>query len=602
MTLSLGTIIKGYQLEEKIGTGGFGEVYRAQQSTIGREVAIKIILPRLANHPDFIRRFESEAYLIAHLEHPHITPLYDYWRDPNGAYLIMRYLRGGSVRHAIEQDAYELGLASQLLDQIASALDFAHRHHVVHRDIKPGNLLLDEDGNAYLADFGIAKSLASIKDDVTAADAVVGSLDYISPEQARSEPVTARTDIYSLGVTLYEMITGKHPFPDMTSMARLYKHINDPLPYIASLPDRICDDVNDIIQKATLKDPAKRYQDVLTFANEFRNAVGRDTHAEFSMIEQLTMREHEVLGMIAIGKTNREIADQLFVAVATVKWHIRQLYQKLGVRNRVQAIVRARELSLIVTGDTTIDAASTSGQSAISVSLPEPENPYKGLHAFQTPDARDFFGRDEVIQSLIEKMKDATSYQRFLAIIGPSGSGKSSLLRAGFIPELWRGAIKGSEKWYIVDMIPGTHPLDKLETALIRIAANQANNLRDQLQRDERGLLRVADIVLPGDESEMVIVIDQFEELFALCESEAERQHFLNLLRVSVIENRSRVRIILTLRADYYDRPLRYPQFGELLKHRIETILPLSAKGLERAIRCPAERVGVTFEQGWLSK
>ena len=147
-------------------------------------------------------------------------------------------------------------------------------------------------------------------------------------------------------------------------------------------------------------------------------------------------------------------------------------------------------------------------------------------------------------------------------------------------------------------MIPGTHPLDKLETALIRVAANQADHLREQLQRDERGLLRVADIILPGDNTELIIVVDQFEEVFTLVEDEQARQHFLDLLRATVSDSRSRVRVIVTLRADYYDRPLHYPEFGEIMRQRMETILPLTAQGLERAIRGPAERVGVQFEQG----
>ena len=210
--------LKGYKLEERIGAGGFGAVYRARQSTIDREVAIKIILPNFANNPDFIRRFESEAYTIARLEHPHITPLIDYWRDPEGAYLVMRYLRGGSIRQALEDGPYEPLAASQTLDQIASALDFAHRNQVIHRDIKPSNILLDEDGNAYLADFGIAKDLTGSDDGLTDDNVIVGSLDYISPEQARNEPATPRTDIYSLGVTLYEMLTGEHPFKQTSSI------------------------------------------------------------------------------------------------------------------------------------------------------------------------------------------------------------------------------------------------------------------------------------------------------------------------------------------------------------------------------------------------
>ena len=127
--------LKGYELRDRIGAGGFGAVYRAYQSTVGREVAIKIILPGLANQPEFIRRFESEAQIVARLEHPHITPLYDYWRDPNGAYLVMRWLRGGSLRDALQNGAYDLRPAALLLDQVAGALSLAHRNHVIHSDI-----------------------------------------------------------------------------------------------------------------------------------------------------------------------------------------------------------------------------------------------------------------------------------------------------------------------------------------------------------------------------------------------------------------------------------------------------------------------------------
>jgi WD40 repeat protein/DNA-binding CsgD family transcriptional regulator len=592
-----GTLLKGYKLEERIGSGGFGAVYRAKQTTIGREVAIKCILPGFANHPDFIRRFESEAHLIARLEHPHITPLYDFWRDPSGAYLVMRHLRGGSIRDALETDRFELPVISQLLDQIASALDFAHRNKVIHRDIKPGNILLDEDGNTYLADFGIAKDLSGVTDNKTAADAVVGSLDYLSPEQARNEPVTPQTDVYSLGVILYELITGEHPFKSSSTIERLYKHINDPLPEIDNLPDNLLDPINEIIQKATEKNPKDRYPDVLALAVAFRESVGLGTRQGVSIVEQLTMREQEILSLIADGLSNREIADKLVVTVGTVKWHIKQLYKKLGVRSRVQAIVRGRELDLIVTGDTAEFLPDTK-TSLGSISLPAPENPYKGLHAFQMTDAHDFFGRDELTQKLIDKMCDDDPFHRFLAIVGPSGSGKSSLVKAGLIPALWKGTLPGSEKWFVVDMMPGTHPLDKLETALIRVAANQTSQLREQLQRDERGLLRVADIILPGDDTELVIVVDQFEEVFTLVEDESMRQQFLDLLRIAISDVRSRIRVIVTLRADYYDRPLHYPEFGELIRNRMETVLPLTAKGLERAVRGPAERVGITFEQG----
>jgi serine/threonine protein kinase/DNA-binding XRE family transcriptional regulator len=206
-----GRAIRGYQLGEKIGAGSFGAVYRGVQPLVEREVAIKIILPQYANHPDFIRRFEAEAQLVARLEHPHIVSLYDYWREPGVAYLVMRLLRGGSIHDLIEHGPLPLDQAARLLVQMCAALQAAHRAGVVHRDLKPSNVLLDEDHNAYLADFGIAKNLGS-PDDHTQTGMIIGSPAYISPEQINTEPVRPQTDIYSLGVMVYEMLTGAKPF------------------------------------------------------------------------------------------------------------------------------------------------------------------------------------------------------------------------------------------------------------------------------------------------------------------------------------------------------------------------------------------------------
>lgn len=585
-----GKLIKGYHLQKKLGEGGFGSVYQAQQTSVGRDVAVKIIRPKFANQPAFIRRFENEAHTIANLEHMHITPLYDYWRDPEGAYLVMRFLKGGSLRDAIQDDGpYNLSSANLLLQQVANALDLAHTRQIVHRDIKPENILLDEDGNAYLADFGIAKDL-NLNKGPTVADEIVGSLDYISPEQARSEPVTPRTDVYSLGVVMYEVLTGTHPWPDLTSVERLYKHINDPLPEITGLENIDLGAVNDVIQKATAKDPNKRYDTPIAFAEAFqKHTIGSDPVSE-SIVAQLTQREHEVLQGIIAGKSNKQIASDLFIEVSTVKWYIRQIYGKLGVRSRVQAIVKARDLQLVGSAkriDETDSPFSTSY-------LAEVENPYKGLRAFSSADALDFFGREKLVNKLVRRLE----VERFLAVIGPSGSGKSSAVKAGLIPAIWRGDIIGSDSWYVVDMLPGKHPLDQLEVALTRVAADQSTNMNTHLTRDDRGLLRCADLILPDDGSELVVVVDQFEEVFTLVEDEQQRQHFLDLIRTATTEARSRVRVVLTLRADFYDRPLRYPAFGALLRANMETILPLSAQELEQAIVQPAKRVGIVFEPG----
>ncbi len=587
-----GQNIKGYELRQRIGAGGFGAVYQAYQSTVGREVAVKVILPGFSNQPDFIRRFEIEARLVARLEHLHIVPLYDYWRDPGGAYLVMRWLRGGSLKSALQTGPFDLDSTALLLDQVTAGLATAHNHNIIHRDLKPSNILLDEEGNAYLADFGIAKDLNSPANGATKSEMIVGSPDYLSPEQARSEAVTPQTDIYSLGVTLYETLAGKHPFPDISPVERLFKHINDPLPRIESLDPGVSSAVNDVIQKATAKNPKHRYQNVLEMATAFREAAKlTQVGGAASIVETLTKREQEILSLIVDGLSNKEIARKLSVEVSTVKWYITQIYRKLRVRSRMQAIVRARELQLIAPD---LTEATTS----ISLMLPEPANPYKGLRAFEAADSRDFFGRETLIEKLVKRLGETGSLSRFLAVVGPSGSGKSSLVKAGLIPALWRGALPGSDRWFIIEMTPSANPLDELEVALTRIAADQSANIREHLERDERGLLRVAGLILPQDGSELVIVIDQFEEAFTLVEDEAARSHFLDLLHGAVTGPRSRVQIVITLRADFYDRPLHYPQFGELIRSRMETLLPLTASGLERAITRPAQQVGMAFEPG----
>ena len=187
--------------------GDFGLVYRAYQPSIGREVAIKVIRPELVNRPSFVRGFEAEARLVAQLEHPHVVSLYDYWRDPEGAYLVMRWLRGGSLRQALEKGPWNLAPAAGLVSQVASALSYAHRQGIIHRDLKPANVLLDEDGNAYLSDFGIAARLVDRQDP---GSLVTSSPAYLPPEELAGEPHTPRSDLYCLGFLTFELLTVTH--------------------------------------------------------------------------------------------------------------------------------------------------------------------------------------------------------------------------------------------------------------------------------------------------------------------------------------------------------------------------------------------------------
>ncbi len=225
------------------------------------------------------------------------------------------------------------------------------------------------------------------------------------------------------------------------------------------------------------------------------------------------------------------------------------------------------------------------------------ENPYRGLRAFTEADAADFFGREALTQRLLERLSEEDAEARFLAVVGPSGSGKSSVVRAGLIPALRRGGLPGSEQWFVVEMTPGTHPLEELEAALLRIAVNPPKSLLGQLREDERGLARAVKRTLPvGEDTELVLVLDQFEEIFTLVEDEAVRAHLLDSLVAAVLDARSRLRVVVTLRADFMDRSLQYIAFGELLRQRAEFVLPLTPEELERAIVGPAERAGLTLE------
>jgi serine/threonine-protein kinase len=269
-----GRAIRGYALSEKIGSGGMGAVYRATQPLVEREVAIKIILPSYANHPDFIRRFEAEAQLVARLEHPHIVPLYDYWREPHVAFLVMRLLRGGSMQGLLEEGALPVASVARMLEQIGSALIAAHRIGVIHRDLKPANILLDENQNAYLADFGIAKNLGNPEvSEQTRAGAVIGSPKYMSPEQIRSLSVRPQSDIYCLGVMLYEMLTGKAPFVGPTPIDFIQQHISAPMPALSANRTGLPVSLDAIIARATAKEPEKRHSDVSEFLLEFHQAM-----------------------------------------------------------------------------------------------------------------------------------------------------------------------------------------------------------------------------------------------------------------------------------------------------------------------------------------
>jgi WD40 repeat protein/class 3 adenylate cyclase len=705
--------VKSYHLQEHIGEGTLGVVYRATQEGIAREVAIKLIRPAYANQPAFVRRFDAEAQIIARLEHPHIVPLYDYWRDPSGAYLVMRYIRNGSLLDAAQAGPLPLTTAVRMLEQVGSALTLAHQQGVIHRDVKPANILRDEADNFYLADFGIAT--VNPVDGGKILGPAGSSPSYLAPEQIKGEPVGPQTDIYNLGLLLYEVLGGLPPFQGATPEELLHQQLYSPLPPLGAQRPELPFELAAVLERATAKVREERYPDVATFVDDFRRAAGATVFSEselrqlptgtvtflFSDIEGSTRRwerapaamadavaRHDAVLRTAFATHHGRIfgtaGDSYAVAFASAQ---DALAAALAAQRDLAAVPWPAEVSPIL-----VRMALSSGQAAIregmyyaqytlnrlarllsagyggqilasasafahlekelpagvalrglgthrlkdladpmpiyqvivpdlpavfpplktldappatllAEELPEPINPYKGLRAFQEADSADFFGRAALTERLLARLAAPDAAGRFLAVVGPSGSGKSSVVRAGLVPAVRDGRLPGAEDWFVVEMIPGAQPLDELAAGLLRVAVSpqtasgDAGSLAAQLAAGPDGLARTLAAVLPPDSgTELLLVIDQFEEVFTLVEDEAVRNTFLQALVTAVSAPGSRLRVVITLRADFYDRPLLHPELGSLVRACTEVVLPLTPDELREAVVAPAGRVGVRLE------
>ncbi len=271
-------------LERMVGQGGMGSVYLAQQIRPSRRVAVKVLHPNFSVnsevYQEFLVRFRREADVIARLEHVNIMPIYEYGEQDNLAYLVMPYLGGGSLRDVLnKRGALPLDEVTSYIEQAAAALDYAHSQGVIHRDLKPANFLLASDGRLVLADFGIARIMeeSASSSALTGTGTVLGTPEYMAPEMARGEPVDYRVDIYELGVVLFQMISGHVPFTGSTPIAVAAKHIQEPIPLLQRENPAIPPAVDAVIQKATAKQVAARYNSVRAMAVALRNAISGNT-------------------------------------------------------------------------------------------------------------------------------------------------------------------------------------------------------------------------------------------------------------------------------------------------------------------------------------
>lgn len=242
-----------YHMVERIAAGGMGEVFRAHDAVLAREVAIKVLHRSLAGDPAFVDRFRREARAAASLAHPNIVAVYDWGAVDSVYYMVMEYVRGPSVRHLLnEQGRMEPAQAAEILRQTLLALGHAHREGFVHRDMKPENLLVTQDGTVKVADFGLARAYADGR--VTQAGAVTGTVQYLAPEQIRGEPADPRSDLYSLGIVAYELLTGKLPFTGETAMAIAYKHLSDRVPAPSTILPDLPAELDGFVAAATDRD------------------------------------------------------------------------------------------------------------------------------------------------------------------------------------------------------------------------------------------------------------------------------------------------------------------------------------------------------------
>ncbi|MEM7287017.1 MAG: extracellular solute-binding protein [Actinomycetota bacterium] len=455
-----GLAVRGYELRESVARGPDGEVFRAFQPAVGREVDIRVIGPDIADDPSFVRRFDHDARSAALLEHPHVVPVYDHWREPGAAYVVTRAVTGGTLADVLAQRGLRPDEAARLVDQVGSALHAFHRSGLVHGNVAAETIAVDDDLNAYLGEPSL-----TAEDRGTTAD------DVLALARVASEGLTGlRGDI--------EQVRG-------------------------ALPVGVRAVVEDLVT-------SDAEPEVAAFVTGVRRALS-DPDAEAGWSEEL-------------------------------------------------------------------------------------ENPYKGLRAFGFGDAETFFGRERLVARLVNRIALPGPKGRFIAVVGPSGSGKSSVVRAGLLPAVRAGAAPGSEQWFTTAMTPAPHPFESLEGALTAIAIEPPVSLLDAIIEDG-GLHRTLHRILPDDGSQLVLLVDQFEELFTqVDESTAER--FLDALVDAIAHEGSRLHVVATLRADFYDRPLRHRGIGELVREGTEVITPMTPEELERAITGPTDAVGVRYEPG----
>ncbi|MGH2993764.1 MAG: protein kinase domain-containing protein [Solirubrobacterales bacterium] len=297
----IGTVLSGrYRLESKLGSGGMSTVYLATDETLERRVAVKILHAEISDQPDQIERFRREARAVAQLSHPNVVAVIDAGQDAGHPYIVFEYIDGETLKQRIDRlGQLPLDESAAYAIEVGRGLAAAHSRNMVHRDVKPQNVLIDPEGRAKVTDFGIARSLET--KGLTATGRVLGTTDYVAPEQAMGQEIDARSDVYSLGVLLYEMLTGDVPFHAETQVGVAMKHVNEPLPDVQTRRHEVSAALAAVVEKSSSKDPEDRYTRMSGMLRDLESALevevsraGRSTGEVTTVLDSVPPRRRRI--------------------------------------------------------------------------------------------------------------------------------------------------------------------------------------------------------------------------------------------------------------------------------------------------------------------
>jgi WD40 repeat protein len=636
--LDPGAVVAGYVVEALAGSGGMGVVYRATDTELGRQVALKLIAPARAGDPRFRELFVRESLVAAGLEHPNVIPIYRAGEDEGRLYIAMRYVEGASLDDLIaERGRIPPGRAARVVARVADALDAAHARGLVHRDVKPANVLIaDPDGeeHVYLTDFGLAAGMSADREG--AAGGWAGTLAYLAPEQIRGGAIDARTDVYALGCVLFHALAGRPPFPAGDEAAALEAHLTQAPPRLSDAAPGLPPAMDEVVRRAMAKRPEDRFPSAgemgrAALAARYDVAILR-AEADAAPAREIAGRlaEAGLQPVIPEGGTPREAAEGVGASSACLvlvgreglgEWARDGLAAATEISGRDRAFRTV--LVLLPGGPDPVDPSlvflATHPWIDLRAGVADPHGaedlvrvlrgadvgpglaeatdacPYRGLEAFREEDADLFFGREDDVARLVERLRTS----RFLAVLGPSGSGKSSLVAAGLLPAVRRGALPGGDSWRVLEMAPGAHPLAALAARLAHLPGAGSPSVGD-LAADERRLDLAVARALDGRPAptRALLVVDQLEEAFTLCQDEGERAAFLaNLVYAASIPG-GRTVVVVAMRADFYGRLAEHPEVRALAAAQQVLLGPMDARGLRRAIELPAKRAGLELEPG----